>query len=112
MAKHIILRNLKILHQESGGYLGGTDDVQILGGEIGWIDPNDGLHMNKDGGGNTKTLIDGLYMQDLTHDRDASVHTDCVRTGSATSLAIRNSRFVNCATQGVFLSPYNGGEAK
>ena len=29
-----------------------------------------------------------------------------------TNLVIRNSRFVNCGTQGVFLNPYNGGVTK
>ena len=53
-AKNIILRNLKILHQRYGGFVGGVDDLQILGGEIGWIDPNDGLHFNNVGGENTQ----------------------------------------------------------
>ena len=82
-AKNIMLRNLTILDEQFGGYLGGVDGLQIIGGEIGRIDPQDGLHMNNADGPNSNVTIDGLYMHDLTRNTDSSVHTDCVQTGSA-----------------------------
>jgi hypothetical protein len=111
-AKNITLRNITILDQEFGGYVGGVDGLEILGGEIGRIDPQDGLHLNNADGPNSNVMVDGLYMHDLTRNTDNTVHTDCVQTGSITNLIIRNSRFVNCATQGIFLNPYNGGVSK
>jgi hypothetical protein len=111
-AKHVIYRNIKVDGlQDAGGYFSGSDDVQILGGEIAHIDPNDGIHMNANGGQNTNVIIDGLYMHDLTISRDPSSHDDCIQTGSAVNLVIRDSRFENCGTQGVFLNPYGTGRA-
>jgi hypothetical protein len=110
---NVILRDLSIFDQQNGGYFGGAHDTQIIGGEIGRIDPGDGIHFNNAGGNtNTNITIDGLYMHDLTRNVDPSAHTDCVQTGDVTGLVIRNSRFVNCATQGIFLNPYNGGATK
>ena len=109
---HVVLRNISVFDAEDGGYFSGADDVQVIGGEIGRIDPGDGMHFNNAYGVNTNITIDGLFMHDLTRNRDPSAHTDCVQTGDVTGLTIRNSRFVNCATQGVFLNPYNGGATK
>jgi hypothetical protein len=109
---HVILRNVRVLDQHDGGYFSGADDVQIIGGEIGRIDPGDGIHFNNAYGTNTNIAITGLFMHDLTRNVDPSAHTDCVQTGDITGLVIRNSRFVNCATQGVFLNPYNGGATR
>jgi hypothetical protein len=107
---HIILRNLVATDLvDAAGYFSGADDVQVLGGEIARVDPNDGIHMNNGGGSNTNITIDGLYEHDLTINRDRASHNDCIQTGDVTNLVIRNSRFVNCGTQGVFLNPYNGG---
>jgi hypothetical protein len=109
---HVILRDVKALDVSSGGYFGGSDDVQIIGGEIGRVDPEDGIHFNNAGGTNTNITIDGLFEHDLTRDRDPSAHDDCIQTGDVTNLVIRNSRFFNCGTQGLFLNPYNGGVTK
>jgi len=108
-ARHIVLRNVQAL-DGTGGYFSGTDDIQVLGGEIGRIDPDDGIHMNNGGGTNSNIVIDGLFMHDLTRNNDSSAHDDCLQAGDARNLTIRNSRFVNCGTQGVFLNPYNGGQ--
>ena len=110
-AAHIILRDVTAL-TTSGGYFAGSDDVQIIDGEIARTDPNDGIHMNNGGGTNTNITIDGLFEHDLTLTRDPTSHNDCIQTGDVTNLVIRNSRFVNCGTQGVFLNPYNGGATK
>jgi hypothetical protein len=112
MAENIVLRDVDIKDSEFGGWLGGTRNVEILGGEIGAIDPNDGLHMNNADGENYDTVIDGIYMHDLTRARDEESHVDCVQVGSAINLVIRDSRFVNCGTQGVFLSAYGGGTTR
>jgi hypothetical protein len=77
---HVVLRNLRVLDESDGGFFSGADDVQVIGGEIGRIDP--------------------------------SAHDDCVQTGDVTNLVIRDARFVNCGTQGVFLNPYNGGASR
>jgi nitrous oxidase accessory protein NosD len=109
MAENVVMRDVKILDSEWGGYLGGARNVRVIGGEIGRIDPQDGLHLNNADGENTDIVIDGLHMHDLTNVKDPQVHTDCVQTGSANGLVIRNSRFINCGTQGLFLSAYGGG---
>jgi hypothetical protein len=110
---HIILRNIVATDQtDSAGYFSGSDDVQVIGGEIARVDPNDGIHMNNSGGSNTNITIDGLYEHDLTINNDSTSHDDCIQTGDVTNLVIRNSRFENCGTQGVFLNPYNGGVTK
>jgi hypothetical protein len=112
-ATHVIYRNLTANDlTQAAGYFSGSTDVQILGGEIARIDPNDGIHMNAGGGQNTNILIDGLYMHDLTRNTDPASHNDCIQTGSAINLTIRNSRFINCGTQGVFLNPYGAGQAR
>jgi hypothetical protein len=109
---HIVLRDVKALDATSGGYFGGADDVQIIGGEIGRIDPEDGIHFNNAYGTNSNITIDGLFEHDLTRDQDPTSHDDCIQTGDVTNLVVRNSRFINCGTQGLFLNPYNGGATK
>jgi hypothetical protein len=109
-SQHVILRNIVATDLvDAAGYFSGSDDVQVIGGEIARVDPNDGIHMNNGGGSNSNIVIDGLYEHDLTVNRDSASHDDCIQTGDVTNLVIRNSRFVNCGTQGVFLNPYNGG---
>jgi hypothetical protein len=113
MGSNVVYRNIVVTDiEEAAGYLSGSTDVQIIGGEIGRVDPNDGIHMNAADGQNTNTLIDGLFMHDLTISRDSSSHADCIQTGSAINLTIRNSRFVNCGTQGVFVNPYGEGQTR
>jgi hypothetical protein len=109
---HIVLRDVKALDASSGGYFGGADDVKIIGGEIGRIDPEDGIHFNNAYGTNSNITIDGLFEHDLTRDKDPTSHDDCIQTGDVTNLVIRNSRFFNCGTQGIFMNPYNGGATK
>jgi len=109
---HVILRNLLVYDESDAGYFSGADDVQIIGGEISKIDPGDGIHFNNAYGTNTNITIDGLFMHDLTRNTAPDAHDDCMQTGDVTNLTIRNSRFVNCGTQGVFLNPYNGGATK
>jgi hypothetical protein len=109
---HITLRNLAVLDVTDGAYISGTSDLKVIGGEIGNVDPNDGIHLNNGSGPNTDIVIDGLYMHDLTRTRDASAHDDCIQAGDVTFFTIRNSRFVNCGTQGIFLNPFAGGQTK
>jgi hypothetical protein len=108
----VVYRNLKVLNLQNGGNISGSTNVSIIGGEIGFIDPNDGIHLNTVDATkqNTNILIDGLYMHDLTRNTDPDSHDDCVQVGSAENLTIRNSIFVNCGTQGVFLNPYGAGQ--
>jgi hypothetical protein len=113
MGSNVVYRNIVVTDVgETGGYLGGSTDVQIIGGEIGRVDSDDGIHINNADGQNTNVLIDGLYMHDLTINRDPEAHADCLQAGSVVNLTIRNSRFINCATQGVFTNPYAGGEVR
>jgi hypothetical protein len=101
---HVVLRNISVFDEEDGGYFSGADDVQVIGGEIGRIDPGDGIHFNNGYGTNSNITIDGLFMHDLTRNVDPSAHDDCIQTGDVTNLTIRNARFVNCATQ---LAPWS-----
>jgi hypothetical protein len=62
-AAHIILRNLVATDlSDAAGYFSGSDDVQVIGGEIARVDPNDGIHMNNGGGSNTNITIDSMSM--------------------------------------------------
>lgn len=113
-SQHVVLRNVRATDVSGGAaaYFSGADDVQILGGEIGRVDPEDAIHFNNGYGTNTNITIDGLFVHDLTRNSDPSAHDDCVQTGDVTNLTIRNSRFFNCGTQGIFLNPYNGGATR
>jgi hypothetical protein len=112
-AAHITLRRVVAGDvTATAGYFSGSDDIQVIDSEIARVDPNDGIHMNNGGGPNTNIVIDGLFMHDLTINNDTTSHDDCIQTGDVTNLTIRNSRFQNCGTQGVFLNPYNGGSTK
>ena len=108
-SEHVILRNITVLNETSGGFMSGVNDVRVIGGEIGNIDPGDGIHFNNQYGRSTNIIIDGLYMHDLTRSRDGSAHNDGMQTGDVDGLTVRNSTITNSGTQGIFLEPYNGG---
>ena len=108
-SEHVVLRNITVLNETSGGFMSGVSDVQVIGGEIGNIDPGDGIHFNNQYGRSTNIVIDGLYMHDLNRTRDTSAHNDGMQTGDVDGLTIRNSTITNSGTQGIFLNPYNGG---
>lgn len=95
----------------SGSFITSADDIRIIGGSIGPVDSSDGLQIKSstDGPNPTGILIDGLDMHDITRRREPTNHVDCVQVGGAVDLVIRNSRFQNCATQGIFLRPFGGG---
>jgi Concanavalin A-like lectin/glucanases superfamily/Right handed beta helix region len=108
-SEHVVLRNITVLNETSGGFMSGVNDVHVIGGEIGNIDPGDGIHFNNQYGRSTNIVIDGLYMHDLNRTRDTSAHNDGMQTGDVDGLTIRNSTITNSGTQGIFLNPYNGG---
>ena len=108
-SEHVVLRNITVLNETSGGFMSGVSDVQVIGGEIGNIDPGDGIHFNNQYGRSTNIVIDGLYMHDLNRTLDTSAHNDGMQTGDVDGLVIRNSVITNSGTQGIFLEPYNGG---
>jgi hypothetical protein len=108
-SKHVVYRNLTANNLTDGAYFSGADDVQIIGGEIGFIDPGDAIHFNNDKGINTNITIDGIYVHDLTFNLDPTSHDDCIQTGDVRGLTIKNSKFMNCGTQGLYISPYGSG---
>src|ERR1044071_7220594 len=57
-SQHVILRNIVATDLvEAAGYFSGSDDVQVIGGEIARVDPNDGIHMNNGGGSNSNIVV-------------------------------------------------------
>lgn len=87
-----------------GGINGNTTNAAIVGGDIGPLDPEDGLHINNQFGQNTNVTIDGVFIHDLTINVNPAAHDDCIQIAAANGLTIKNSRLVNCGTEGILLS--------
>lgn len=86
--------------------------VSLLGGEIRNVDSKDGLQVKTHAGAEGSPrdlLIDGLYIHDITMNRDPSAHAECIQVMAGRNVTIRNSRFNNCGTQGVFFKEDVGG---
>jgi chitodextrinase len=54
----------------------------------------------------TNVLIDGVRFHDATISAGSDAHVECLQVGDIDGLTIRASRFVNCQSHNVFISPW------
>lgn len=108
-SERVTLRDVR--SQGTGNFITSASEVRILGGEIGPVDSLDGLQVKRAAGGPEvrDLVIDGLDMHDIQRETDPTQHVDCVQIGSGVGVEIRDSRFDDCATQGIFARPFGGG---
>jgi hypothetical protein len=57
-------------------------------------------------------LIDGALFHDAVLSPGSDAHVECLQVGDVDGLVIRNSRFVNCETHNVFISPWWSGAVR
>jgi hypothetical protein len=86
-------------------------DVSVLGGEVGPADSSDPQIKAANTSGAavpTNILIDGVDFHDFTRRQDPNAHVECLQFGAGENVTIRNSRFRNCETQGLFIRSWGG----
>ena len=105
----VTLRNVRSLG--AGTFITSATNVSILDSEIANADSIDGLQVKSTGSSDMPTdiLLDGVYIHDVTRSGNPDAHSECIQFTAGIRVAIRNSRFVNCSTQGVFLKEDAGG---
>ncbi|MGD9531729.1 MAG: hypothetical protein AB7V44_33705, partial [Pseudonocardia sp.] len=107
-AADITLRGVR--SRGGGTFITSGSRIRIIGGEITDVDSVDGLQVkSRDGADTTDLLIDGLTIRNVTRTQDPSAHVECIQFTSGVRVTIRNSRFVDCGTQGVFFKEALGG---
>lgn len=105
---------LRGVRSTDGAFISSSHRVSIVGGEIGPIDSIDGIQIKRSTGGTNPTdlVFDGISIHDITRNSDPDTHTDCMQFGAGDRVAIRNSFFNNCGTQGVFTREFSGGDIR
>lgn len=109
-AHNVTMRNVV---STGGTWITSADNVKILGGEIRNADSVDGLQVKASSADAREPhglLIDGLYIHDITRTGKPTAHVECVQFTAGRDVIIRNSRFNNCGTQGVFFKEGLGGQ--
>ncbi|MGD9570366.1 MAG: Ig-like domain-containing protein [Thermoleophilia bacterium] len=109
-AKDVTLRDVV---SNEAAFITSADDVSIVGGEIRGVDSRDGLQVKVASSGYAEPrnlLIDGLFIHDITRVSDPTSHVECVQFTAGVGVTIRNSRFLDCGTQGVFFKEGLGGQ--
>jgi hypothetical protein len=93
-------------------FVDSSSDVRIIGGSVGPdVDLDNGqIRPSRDGAPAPRNiLIDGTYFHDATQSLGSDAHVECLQVAEVDGLTIRNSRFDNCETHYVFISPFWGG---
>jgi hypothetical protein len=88
-----------------------ASDVSVIGGEVGPEDSADSQIRASNTSGApvpSNILIDGVDFHDFTRVQDPSAHVECLQFGAGENVTIRNSRFRNCETQGLFIRSWGG----
>lgn len=87
-----------------------SSGVLLYGLTLGPLTRDDAIQIwpyTSGSGFNTNITIDHAYVHDL--DSDPSIdHGDCVQAASVDGLVIKNSQFINCYAQGLFINPFTG----
>lgn len=98
---------------DGGGviYIVASSNVLLKGVSAGPIKGADAVMIWPGAATNTNITLDGVYIHDLDSDPNVD-HQDCVQAASFDGLTIRNSRFINCYAQGVFVNPFGGATAR
>lgn len=87
-------------------YITGASNVQVLGGQIFSPVPvsSDSQIASIKGQVPTNILFDGVAFHDFVDVGPGQFHhIECLQVGAAINLAVRNSRFWNCATHDIFI---------
>jgi hypothetical protein len=93
-------------------FIDSASDIRIIGGSVG---PDADLDNGQirpsapDAPAPQNILIDGTYFHDATMTPGSDAHVECLQIAEVNGLTIRNSRFNNCETHYVFISPFWGG---
>ena len=106
----VTLRN--VLSRGAGSFITGASNVRVIDSEISGVDSTDGLQVKASGevGGQPRDIVlDGLSVHSIRRDAEPSAHVECVQFTAGVRVRIRNSRFVDCSTQGVFFKEDLGG---
>jgi hypothetical protein len=95
--------------------IGSARSINVIGGQVGpWMANGDGdPKIAKSSPTSTTSpmdiVIDGVRFHDILRPPGSGYHIECLQIGAAVNLAIRNSRFENCAVYGIFLSSWGSG---
>jgi hypothetical protein len=96
-------------------YITSAADIRVIGGSYGPdIDSDNGQIR---AGCPTcppsrNVLIDGALFHDAVLSPGSDAHVECLQVGDVDGLVIRSSRFVNCETHNVFISPWWSGTVR
>jgi hypothetical protein len=107
-ANGVTFRNITV---RGGIFVTSASNISIIGGSVGPGDGYDSQIKASDTNGApvpTNILIDGVDFHDWTRNSDPSAHIECLQFGAGVNVTIRNSKFRNCATQGLFLRSWGG----
>jgi hypothetical protein len=110
-ASDVIFFNVRATHM----FMTSSTDISVIRGSIG---PS----TNDDNGDISpqcpscpppqRILIDGVTFHDAVLTPGSDAHVECLQVGEIDGLTIRNSRFINCETHNVFISPWWGGDER
>jgi hypothetical protein len=92
-------------------YIDSSSNVSVVGGSVGPQVDNDDAQIRPacaDCPLPTNILLDGVYFHDATLSSGSDAHVECLQVAEIDGLTIRNSRFNNCQTHNVFISPWWG----
>lgn len=104
-SSNVTMRRVRALNGtgSAGWFLQNAHDSSFFQCEIGFQDPGDGLKFFVSANGvNSNILFDGLVEHDLTFFNDPTAHQDGVETEAINGLTVRNSKFWNTSTQGIY----------
>ena len=95
-------------------FIRSSKNISVIGGEVG--PGNDFDSQVSPGSGSapvpTNILINGVFFHDWRLTPGSDAHVECLQIGEVDGLTIANSRFNNCETHYVFISPFFGGALK
>jgi hypothetical protein len=92
-------------------YIDSASDIRLIGGTMGPT-ANYDSQIRPSGPGAPpphNIVIDGVTFHDSVLTPGSDEHVECLQVGEIDGLSIRNSRFDNCETHYVFISPFWGG---
>lgn len=107
-AEDLTFRDLIV---RGGIFVTSASNINIVGGEVGPGDSYDSQIKASNTTGApvpTNILIDGVDFHDWTRVANPAAHIECLQFGAGDGITIRNSRFRNCETQGLFFRSWGG----
>jgi hypothetical protein len=92
-------------------YIQGSQDVRVIGGDVGPTVDHDSQITSRNGSVPTGLVFDSVFFHDARK-VDPSAHVECLQFGAGIDVVIRRSRFVRCSDHDVFVRSWGtiGGE--